>query len=106
MAERVTVIRGKVEEVELPVAHVDVIISEWMGYALFYESMLDTCAPARRAPLHQRHILLALEIRLPDDPRLAMARSARMPDLELLEPQHPQSRPRQPINRRRPHPDP
>ncbi|NXB02272.1 ANM1 methyltransferase, partial [Cnemophilus loriae] len=32
----------KVEEVELPVDKVDIIISEWMGYCLFYESMLNT----------------------------------------------------------------
>eukprot|EP00051_Salpingoeca_urceolata_P004518 m.65561 g.65561 ORF g.65561 m.65561 type:complete len:282 (-) comp13674_c0_seq3:112-957(-) len=43
----ITLIRGKVEEVELPVDKVDVIISEWMGYCLFYESMLDTVLYAR-----------------------------------------------------------
>ena len=31
----------------LPVAAVDVIISEWMGYCLLYESMLDTVLYAR-----------------------------------------------------------
>jgi type I protein arginine methyltransferase len=36
-----------VEEVELPVESVDIIISEWMGYFLFYESMLDTVLYAR-----------------------------------------------------------
>ncbi len=40
-------IHGKVEEVELPVDKVDVIVSEWMGYCLFYESMLDTVIFAR-----------------------------------------------------------
>lgn len=34
--------KGKVEEVELPVEKVDIIISEWMGYCLLYESMLET----------------------------------------------------------------
>eukprot|EP00092_Neocalanus_flemingeri_P036177 GFUD01039388.1.p1 GENE.GFUD01039388.1~~GFUD01039388.1.p1 ORF type:complete len:351 (+),score=100.63 GFUD01039388.1:118-1170(+) len=43
----VTIIRGKVEEVELPVEKVDIIISEWMGYCLFYESMLDSVLFAR-----------------------------------------------------------
>ena len=38
---------AKVEEVELPVDKVDIIISEWMGYFLFYESMLDTVIFAR-----------------------------------------------------------
>jgi len=36
-----------VEEVELPVDKVDIIISEWMGYCLFYESMLNTVIFAR-----------------------------------------------------------
>lgn len=44
---RVTIIQGKVEEVELPVSQVDIIISEWMGYFLLYESMLDTVIYAR-----------------------------------------------------------
>merc|ERR1719370_1452664 len=45
----VTILRGKVEEIELPagVEKVDIIISEWMGYCLFYESMLDTVLYAR-----------------------------------------------------------
>lgn len=30
----VTIIKGKVEEIELPVDKVDIIISEWMGYFL------------------------------------------------------------------------
>ncbi|KPP59849.1 Protein arginine N-methyltransferase 8-B-like, partial [Scleropages formosus] len=38
----ITIFKGKVEEVELPVEKVDIIISEWMGYCLFYESMLNT----------------------------------------------------------------
>ena len=31
----------------LPVEEVDIIISEWMGYFLLYESMLDTIIYAR-----------------------------------------------------------
>lgn len=42
-----TIVRGKVEEVELPVDKVDIIISEWMGYFLLFESMLDTVIFAR-----------------------------------------------------------
>jgi len=42
LSDVITVIHGKAEEVELPVKHVDIIISEWMGYFLLYESMLDT----------------------------------------------------------------
>lgn len=47
MSPVVTIIKGKVEEVELPVEGVDIIISEWMGYCLFYESMLNTVIYAR-----------------------------------------------------------
>lgn len=47
--EQYRVIRGKVEDISLPegVTHVDVIVSEWMGYALLYESMLDSVLRAR-----------------------------------------------------------
>ncbi|KAJ7505877.1 S-adenosyl-L-methionine-dependent methyltransferase [Mycena galericulata] len=49
LADIITVIRGKVEDIVLPdgVQQVDVIISEWMGYALLYESMLDSVLRAR-----------------------------------------------------------
>jgi len=43
----VTILHGKVEEIVLPVEKVDIIISEWMGYFLLYESMLDTVLWAR-----------------------------------------------------------
>ncbi|KAL6740999.1 hypothetical protein Aduo_014297 [Ancylostoma duodenale] len=46
----ITVIQAKVEDVtELPdgCEKVDVIVSEWMGYCLFYESMLNTVIFAR-----------------------------------------------------------
>lgn len=42
----VEVIKGKVEEIQIP-EKVDIIISEWMGYALLYESMLDSVLKAR-----------------------------------------------------------
>jgi hypothetical protein len=45
--DKVTLIQGKMEEVVLPVDKVDIIISEWMGYFLLYESMLDTVLVAR-----------------------------------------------------------
>ena len=34
LADKVTIIRGKIEEIALPVEKVDVIISEWMGKSL------------------------------------------------------------------------
>lgn len=47
MADKITLLQGKMEEVQLPYPQVDIIISEWMGYFLLYESMLDTVLYAR-----------------------------------------------------------
>jgi len=43
----ITLVKGKLEETELPLKEYDIIISEWMGYFLLYESMLDTVLDAR-----------------------------------------------------------
>ncbi|KAJ5561398.1 hypothetical protein N7535_004135 [Penicillium sp. DV-2018c] len=43
----ITCIRGKIEEVTLPVEKVDIIISEWMGYGLLFEAMFDSVIYAR-----------------------------------------------------------
>lgn len=43
----ITVLKGKIEEIELPVQKVDIIISEWMGYFLLFENMLNTVLYAR-----------------------------------------------------------
>ena len=47
MTDKITLLQGKMEEVTLPFPKVDIIISEWMGYFLLYESMLDTVLYAR-----------------------------------------------------------
>ena len=47
LSDKITIIQSKVEEANLPVDKVDIIISEWMGYFLLYESMLDTLLFAR-----------------------------------------------------------
>jgi 2-polyprenyl-3-methyl-5-hydroxy-6-metoxy-1,4-benzoquinol methylase len=47
MSEKIVFLRGKLEEVKLPVERVDIIISEWMGYFLLFESMLDSVLFAR-----------------------------------------------------------
>ena len=47
LEDKITVIKGKMEEIDLPVPKVDIIISEWMGYFLLYESMLDSVLDAR-----------------------------------------------------------
>lgn len=53
MADKITLIQGKMEEIEIPFPKVDIIISEWMGYFLLYESMLDTVLYARDRYLAQ-----------------------------------------------------
>jgi protein arginine N-methyltransferase 1 len=45
--DKITIVKGKIEEVTLPVDKVDIIISEWMGYFLLYESMFDSVLFAR-----------------------------------------------------------
>ncbi|KAL8952617.1 MAG: hypothetical protein Q9222_001491 [Ikaeria aurantiellina] len=45
--DKIQCLRGKIEEVNLPVEKVDVIVSEWMGYCLLYEAMLDSVIWAR-----------------------------------------------------------
>lgn len=47
LSDKITLLKGKMEEVVLPFPKVDIIISEWMGYFLLYESMLDTVLVAR-----------------------------------------------------------
>ncbi|NXW28294.1 ANM3 methyltransferase, partial [Phaetusa simplex] len=43
----ITLIKGRIEDVDLPLEKVDVIISEWMGYFLLFESMLDSVIYAK-----------------------------------------------------------
>ena len=46
--DKIQVIKGKIEEVkEIKENSIDVIISEWMGYFLLYESMLDSIVTVR-----------------------------------------------------------
>eukprot|EP00928_Gymnodinium_smaydae_P071637 TRINITY_DN55176_c0_g1_i1.p1 TRINITY_DN55176_c0_g1~~TRINITY_DN55176_c0_g1_i1.p1 ORF type:complete len:388 (+),score=61.50 TRINITY_DN55176_c0_g1_i1:111-1274(+) len=66
-AETVVFVKGKVEEVDLPVPQVDIIISEWMGYFLIYESMLDSVLFARDKWLKAGGLLF------PDQAKIYMA---------------------------------
>mmetsp|Transcript_96446 Transcript_96446/g.176912 ORF Transcript_96446/g.176912 Transcript_96446/m.176912 type:complete len:383 (-) Transcript_96446:5-1153(-) len=63
----ITYVHGKVEEVKLPVEQVDIIISEWMGYFLIYESMLDSVLYARDRWLVKNGLIF------PDHARLHVA---------------------------------
>ncbi|KAJ3341504.1 hypothetical protein HDU93_004663 [Gonapodya sp. JEL0774] len=52
----VTVLRGKIETTLLP-TKVDIIVSEWMGYFLLFEAMLDSVIAARDTHLTQGGIM-------------------------------------------------
>lgn len=43
----ITVLKGKAEEQTEKIGKCDVIISEWMGYCLLYEGMLDSVIRVR-----------------------------------------------------------
>ncbi|KAF6719815.1 Protein arginine N-methyltransferase 3 [Oryzias melastigma] len=47
LEDKITLIKGRIEDIKLPVEKVDIIISEWMGYFLLFESMLDSVVYAR-----------------------------------------------------------
>lgn len=57
MEDRIEVMRGTVETVQLP-GKVDVIVSEWMGYALLQESMLNSVLHARDKWLRPGGVIL------------------------------------------------
>ena len=47
----VSIVKGDIETVELPLDEnekVDIIVSEWMGYGLFYENMLSSVLKAKK----------------------------------------------------------
>eukprot|EP00831_Metopus_contortus_P042068 TRINITY_DN3315_c0_g1_i8.p1 TRINITY_DN3315_c0_g1~~TRINITY_DN3315_c0_g1_i8.p1 ORF type:complete len:318 (-),score=33.34 TRINITY_DN3315_c0_g1_i8:174-1127(-) len=58
LQDKITIIKGKMEEIKLPVEKVDIIISEWMGYFLLFESMLDTVLYARDKYLREGGLML------------------------------------------------
>ncbi|KAK1373167.1 hypothetical protein POM88_029360 [Heracleum sosnowskyi] len=57
LSETVIVLHGRVEDVEIN-EEVDVIISEWMGYMLLYESMLGSVITARDCCLKPGGLIL------------------------------------------------
>jgi len=65
--DTITLVKGKLEDSELPIEKFDIIISEWMGYFLLYESMLDTVLLARDKYLKQGGLIF------PDTATLYMA---------------------------------
>lgn len=63
-ADRITCLRGKIEEVSLPVDRVDIIVSEWMGYCLLYEAMLDSVIWARDKYLKSEGLMVPSHMNL------------------------------------------
>ena len=63
LEDRITLIKGKLEDIVLPsniapAGTVDLIVSEWMGYMLLFESMLPTVLTARDRWLDEKTGLL------------------------------------------------
>ncbi|XP_053966783.1 protein arginine N-methyltransferase 1 [Anastrepha ludens] len=54
----VTLIKGRLEDTALPQEKFDIIISEWMGYFLLFEGMLDSVIYARDTHLKDGGMLL------------------------------------------------
>lgn len=51
-------VKGRLEDIEMPFDKVDIIISEWMGYFLLFEGMLDSVIYARKNYLKEGGFLL------------------------------------------------
>ncbi|KAL9648354.1 hypothetical protein ABK040_001933 [Willaertia magna] len=54
----IEVIEGKIEDIQLPIEKVDIIISEWMGFYLLHEGMLESVLYARNKYLDKVNGLL------------------------------------------------
>lgn len=54
----ISLVKGRLEDTTLPVDKVDVIVSEWMGYFLLFEAMLDSVIYARDRHLRPGGLLL------------------------------------------------
>jgi len=63
LQSRVSVVHGRVEDVDLP-ERVDILVSEWMGFYLLHESMLDSVLVARDRFLKQTGIMIPQSCRL------------------------------------------
>lgn len=58
MENKIKLVRGKIEEVTLNEPMVDVLVSEWMGYFLLFEGMLDSVIHARNKYLAPDGLML------------------------------------------------
>lgn len=58
MQNKIDVIKSRIESHELPIDKVDIIVSEWMGYFLLFEGMLDSLIYSRERYLKPGGIIL------------------------------------------------
>jgi protein arginine N-methyltransferase 1 len=60
LSDVITLVRGRLEDTALPIAagDVDIIVSEWMGYGLYFENMLSSVIYARDVYLSDDGILM------------------------------------------------
>lgn len=58
MQDKVHLMRGRIEDTNLPIEKVDVLVSEWMGYFLLFEGMLDSFIYARDNHLKKGGLVL------------------------------------------------
>ncbi|KAJ8942264.1 hypothetical protein NQ318_008008 [Aromia moschata] len=56
--EKIHLIKGQLEKTNLPEEKVDIIVSEWMGYFLLFEGMLDSVIYARDTYLKSDGLML------------------------------------------------
>lgn len=58
VSDKITLVKGRLEDTPLPVNKVDIVVSEWMGYFLLFEGMLDSVIYARDHHLKKDGLLL------------------------------------------------
>ncbi|XP_034243768.1 protein arginine N-methyltransferase 1 isoform X1 [Thrips palmi] len=58
LESQVTLVKGRLEDTVIPTEKVDLIVSEWMGYFLLFEGMLDSVMYARDKHLAEGGFLL------------------------------------------------
>uniref|UniRef100_A0A1Q3F1J6 type I protein arginine methyltransferase n=1 Tax=Culex tarsalis TaxID=7177 RepID=A0A1Q3F1J6_CULTA len=56
--DNIKFVKGRLEDSELPVEKVDIIVSEWMGYFLLFEGMMDSVIYARKQYLKEGGFIL------------------------------------------------
>ena len=56
--DAIKLIHGRIQDISLPVKQVDIIVSEWMGYCLLFEAMLDSVIYARQRYLKEGGLMV------------------------------------------------